>query len=138
MDAPAMISRKRFLQTAALASAHQVAMATYRRLERFFKRGTFFGIDETTHVHVDATRTAAVINCFNLEDHAVERSVKFNLTQVGLDAGSSYEVRGGSVQSTETRFAIDVEIPAYGHTLFELRRLDGRPGSAFTDQPHSS
>jgi hypothetical protein len=106
----------------AVRQAHRDAMATYRRLERFFKRGTFFGIDEMTHVHVDSTRAAAVINCFNLEDHAARRSIEFDLAQAGLDARGSYEVRGGTAQSTRTRYAVDVEIPAYGHTLLELRR----------------
>jgi hypothetical protein len=102
--------------------AHQDAMRIYRRLETFFKAGIFYGIDEMTHAHVHPSEPAAVINCFNLEDHPAKRSVEFAPDRVGLGAGRSYKVTGGTVRASGNTMMIDVEIPSYGHTLLELRR----------------
>jgi hypothetical protein len=107
----------------AVHKAHKEAMATYRRLESFFKAGTFYGIDETAHVHVHPTEPAAVINCFNLEDHDVTRRLEFDPRRYGLDAQASYETAGASLHRTGGRYIIEVAVPAYGHSLVELRKL---------------
>lgn len=77
--------------------AHQEAMAAYRRLKPFFASGTFEGIDELTHLHRHPSHPGAVVNCFNLEPQPVEREV--------VVAGRKHPVR----------------IPAYGHSLLEIR-----------------
>jgi len=101
--------------------AQKEAMATYRRLETFFKAGTFYGLDEMVHVHVHPTEPAAVINCFNLEDHAVNRRIEFALGKLGLEANGSYQVKGATARRTEDRYILEVAVAGYGHSLIELR-----------------
>jgi hypothetical protein len=104
----------------AARKAHKDGMATYRRLESFFKAGAFYGLDETVHIHIHPTEQAAVINCFNLEDHEVRRRVIFEPAKFGLDAAGSYQVKGASAQRSGNRYDIEVEIPSYGHRLLEV------------------
>jgi len=105
----------------AVQRAQHEAMATYRRLEAFFKRGTFYGLDEMAHLHVDPAHRGAVINCFNLEDHLVRRSLQFDLSQVALATTASYDVTGGMARRGGDHYEIEIEVPAYGHVLVELR-----------------
>jgi hypothetical protein len=100
--------------------AHKAAMKTYRRLKPDFAAGTFYGLDEMTHLHRHPTQSSAVINCFNLEDHAVERAVEIDPARYGLDPKSEYKVTGGESQSREGRYISKVVIPARGHTLLEI------------------
>jgi len=102
--------------------AQKEAMATYRRLETFFKAGTFYGLDEMVHVHVHPTEPAAVINCFNLEDHAVNRHIEVHPGKLGLEAMGPYQIRGATAQRTGDRYVIEIEIPSFGHSLIELHR----------------
>jgi hypothetical protein len=95
-------------------------MATYRRLESFFKAGAFYGLDEMVHVHVHPTEPAAVINCFNLEDHPVRRRLEIDPTKFGLDASRPYEIKGAPARREEDRYVVDVEIPSLGHVLLEM------------------
>jgi hypothetical protein len=102
--------------------AHKEAMATYRRLETFFKAGTFYGLDEMVHVHIHPTEPAAVINCFNLEDHAVKRRIEFQPRPWGLEPTGPYRIQGATAQRAEERYILDVEVPSYGHSLIEVRK----------------
>jgi hypothetical protein len=95
-------------------------MAAYRRLETFFKAGTFYGVDEMVHIHVHPSEPSAVINCFNLEDHPVRRTIEIDPVKIGLDARHKYEIRGASARPEENRYIIDVEIPSQGHVLLEM------------------
>lgn len=96
-------------QQAEAREAHRRAMAAYRRLKPFFAAGTFYGIDELTHVHRHPVQPAAVINCFNLEDQPVTRAIAFDPARFGLDPARRYAVPR------------QVAIPAYGHELIEVR-----------------
>jgi hypothetical protein len=104
----------------AVNNAHREAMASYRRLEPFFKRGSFYGVDEMVHVHVHPTESAAVINCFNLEDKPVTRRLEFAPSRFGLDHSKQYKVTGASVSRDAELYLLNVAIPAYGHCLVEL------------------
>jgi hypothetical protein len=106
----------------AVQKAHHEAMATYRRLDSFFKAGMFYGLDETVHVHVHPSEPAAVVNCFNLEDHPVRRRLEIDPGQFGLDASHRYDIKGAPSQWQENRYIVDVDIPSYGHVLFEMRK----------------
>ena len=53
-----------------VADAQKRAMVTYRRLERFFKRGAFFGLQEGIHAHALPEENAFVVNLFNLSDES--------------------------------------------------------------------
>jgi hypothetical protein len=104
----------------AARKAQHEAMATYKRLEVYFKAGEFYGLDEQVHIHIDPSRSGAVINCFNLEDHEVKRRIGFEPAKYGLDSGGNYQIKGAPAQRTGSRYDIDVTIPSYGHVLLEV------------------
>jgi hypothetical protein len=106
---------------AAVRQAQKQAMTDYRRLSPFFKAGRFYGLDETTHVHVHPTESAAVINCFNLEDHPAKRQIDFAPARFGLDGAKDYHIAGAEANRQGSRYVLEVGIAAYGHTLVEVR-----------------
>jgi hypothetical protein len=106
---------------AAVQGAHKEAMATYRRLEPFFKAGTFYGVDEAVHVHVHPTEQAAVINCFNLEERPGRREVEFIPGKFGLDAKRAYTITGVSAREIGDGYTLIFDVPALGHRLAEVR-----------------
>ncbi len=105
----------------AVRKAHQEAMAAYRRLERIYKAGTFYGLAETVHVHVDRNRTAAVVNCFNLDDRPIEKEAEFVPEKFGLDRARSYEAAGVPWRRTPHGLLLEFNVPARGHRLAEIR-----------------
>jgi hypothetical protein len=109
-------------EDAVAQKAHHDAMATYRRLEAFFKAGAFYGLDEMAHVHVHPSEPAAVVNCFNLEDHAVHRRLEIDPAKFGLNANRAYEIKGALARQEENRYVVEVEIPSQSHVLLEMRQ----------------
>jgi hypothetical protein len=107
-------------QDPAVQKVHHEAMATYLRLETFFKAGTFYGLDEMVHVHVHPTKPAAVINCFNLEDQLIRRTLKIDPQEIGLGRSGRFEIKGAAARLEENRYIVDVEIPSRGHVLLEM------------------
>jgi hypothetical protein len=103
--------------------AHQEAMATYLRFQEFFKAGTFYGLDETVHVHVHPRESAAVINCFNLSDDPMERIVEFHPAEVGLDSNGKFKFAGPSSQPVDAGYRLTFNVPAHGHRLAEVTRV---------------
>lgn len=99
---------------------HIEAMATYRKLKPFFTAGTFYGIEETIHVHRHPVQRAVVINCFNLEKQQAKRTFRFEPEQYGLDGGRSHRVLGAGSRKVRGGYDIEVEIAGYGHTLVEI------------------
>jgi hypothetical protein len=95
-------------------------MATYRRLKPFFAAGTFYGIDEMVHVHQHPDASAAVINCFNLEDQATVRTIELELGRFGLDPKKEYRVTGAPARRSGGRYTIEAAIPSRGHVLVEV------------------
>jgi hypothetical protein len=106
---------------AAVQKAHREAMATYRRLEPFFKAGAFYGVDETVHVHVHPTEQAAVINCFNLEERLARREVEFIPGKYGLDAKRAFTFTGVPAREMASGYTLIFDVPARGHRLAEVR-----------------
>ncbi len=102
--------------------AQKEAMATYRRLEPFFKAGRFYGIDEMAHVHVHPTQQAAVFNCFNLDENPARREITFDPAKYRLDPNASYEVRGVPSRAVGNQIVLTFEIPPLGHQLAEIYR----------------
>jgi len=96
-------------------------MTAYRRLEPFFKAGKFYGLDEMVHVHVHPTESAAVINVFNLESQLATRHIEFTPSQIGLDGAREYKTTGATARRRGELYALDVAVPALGHSLVELR-----------------
>jgi hypothetical protein len=100
--------------------AHKSAMTAYRRLKPYFAAGTFYGLDEMTHLHRHPSQASAAINCFNLEDHAVNRTIEFDLTRVGLDPQKAYNVDGATLRRSGTLCSFEVGIPSHGHKLIVM------------------
>jgi hypothetical protein len=107
-------------QDAAVHEAHQRAMATYRRLSPFYKAGSFYGLDETIHVHADPTRSAAVVNCFNLDVQPMRRVVEFIPGAYGLDPNRRYAITGTPSRPIPMGYALTVTVAALGHQLVEI------------------
>jgi hypothetical protein len=105
----------------AVRKAQKEAMATYRRLAPFFKAGKFYGLNEMLHVHVHPTESAAVINCFNLESKPASQHIEFAPSRFGLDGAKEYRAIGATASHHGERYLLDVVVPAYGHSLVELR-----------------
>ncbi len=102
-------------------SAHRRAMSAYRELSAFFKAGTFYGIEETVHVHVHPSAQAAVVNCFNLNEHSMRREIEFVAENFGLDRNRSYRVRGLPSRKSERGLVLEFDLPALGHQIAEVR-----------------
>lgn len=103
-------------------AAHKAGMAAYRRLKPYFAAGTFYGIDELTHVHRHPTDESAVINCFNLDARELSRDFEFHPDRFGLKAGRTYDIKGAESVSGAGPYRITVKLAAYGHTLLEVRQ----------------
>jgi hypothetical protein len=95
-------------------------METYRRLSPFYKAGSFYGLDETIHVHADPTRSAAVVNCFNLDVQPMRRVVEFIPGMYGLDPNRRYAITGTLSSPIPMGYALTVTVPALGHQLVEI------------------
>jgi hypothetical protein len=105
----------------AVRKAQKDAMAAYRRLEPFFKTGKFYGLGETVHVHVHPTEPSAVMNVFNLESQPATRRIEFKPSQIGLESSKEYQVTGATATRQGELYLLDVAVPAFGHSLVELR-----------------
>jgi hypothetical protein len=75
----------------AVVQAQKQAMQRYRELDRFYKRGQFFGINEEIHLHVLPADGAFVVNAFNLSDQPRTVSGNIALDKIGLDANRRYD-----------------------------------------------
>jgi hypothetical protein len=101
--------------------AHKKAMKAYMRLKPFYVRGTFYGIDELTHVHTLAEENSSVINCFNLDKKPLNKEMVCYLSDLGLKPAAKWEVTG----TRDWRFAngafhFKVEVPGMGAGLIEI------------------
>jgi hypothetical protein len=105
----------------AVRQSQKDAMAAYRRLEPFFKLGKFYGLGEMVHVHVHPTEPSAVINVFNLETTPSIQHIEFSPSKIGLSSSKEYKVVGATASRRGGLYILDVEVPALGHALVELR-----------------
>jgi len=77
-----------------IAERQKHEMCRYRSLERFFKRGEFYGISEEIHLHVLAEENAFVVNVFNLSDEPRLIQGKMNVSEIGIDPDRWYARSG--------------------------------------------
>ena len=77
---------------ALIAEIHKQSMKRYRELERFFKRGMFFGTSEEAHFHVLPKENAFVVTIFNLSNESRIVSATINAADIGLDLDRWYVV----------------------------------------------
>jgi hypothetical protein len=60
------------------------------------------------------------MNCFNLDEHPVEREIRFEPARLGLSSAKTYQFSGGSFNRSGDAYVGKVSIPALGHTLVEV------------------
>ncbi len=94
-------------------------MAEYLRLQEYYKRGVFYGIDEETHVHVLPER-GAVVNVFNLSDEPARRQFFVDLARMGLRPDGRVYVRGAGHVRLGDGVDLAVELPAWGAKVIEV------------------
>jgi hypothetical protein len=100
--------------------AHKQAMKTYKRLKRFYTQGTFYGLDETVHVHTLTDERRAVINVFNLSSKPETRELTFNLREIGLESQGKIEVKGASYTQKGSTITLRLNLPGMGTALAEI------------------
>ena len=103
-------------------SAHKQAMQDYRRLKRLYTQGAFYGLDETVHAHTLAGEGRCVLDVFNLGDVELEKEVRFQLADVGLQAGAPISVQGAAWDMTGGELRLSLKVPARGHRLVQIER----------------
>ena len=109
----------------AVANAQKLAMAEYRKLERFFKVGEFYGIHEEAHVHVLADEAAFVVNLFNLSDELRVIGATVVLKQISLDPDRWYvNPKGGSFDAASGTFSIHCRMAPWAAETIEVRAID--------------
>ena len=86
-------------------------MKRYRELERFYKRGEFYGLGEEAHVHALPDENSFVVNLFNLSDTPRVIGANVDVGAMGLDPNRWYfspyhipGVEGWSYGSGEMEF----------------------------------
>ncbi|MBI2929017.1 MAG: hypothetical protein HYY24_25415 [Verrucomicrobia bacterium] len=105
----------------AVVAAQQRAMKRYRELDRFFKRGEFFGISEEIHLHVLPEENAFVVNLFNLSDQPRTIAGSLALDKMRLDPKKSF--RGSSQWGTVENggFRVSLQMPPWSAEVAEFR-----------------
>jgi hypothetical protein len=95
----------------AVVEAQKRAMKRYRELDRFYKRGEFFGIGEEIHLHVLPGENAFVVNLFNLSGQPRTISGSIALDEIGLDATRRYEASSqcGTVEDGKLKVSLRME-----------------------------
>jgi hypothetical protein len=62
------------------------AMRLYKKLKHFFTRGTFYGINQNIHLHVDEDSKLGVITIYNLSSRSKTVEITIDKTKYGLSA----------------------------------------------------
>ncbi len=101
--------------------AQQAAMRRYRELERFYKRGEFFGISEEIHLHVMPGEQALAVNVFNLSDVSRKVSGRIALREIGLDPARPHACTEPWAAVRNGELMVEVVLPAWSAQVAELR-----------------
>ena len=105
----------------AVATAQKTAMSRYHELERFFKRGEFYGINKEVHLHALPAENAFVVNLFNLSNRKRAIGGSIELRRMGLSA-QRLESGTGVVGSLEKgMWTIHRELPPWSSQLVYVR-----------------
>jgi hypothetical protein len=103
-----------------VVNAHRQAMKLYLKSKPLFVGGAFFGLNELTHLHASRDGESAVINCFNLENHTVQRNITIDPANVRLSVNKSFSFTGAVFRKSAGKYIGNVEIAPLGHTLITL------------------
>ena len=105
---------------AGVRGAQKKATADYMRLKPHFAAGSFYGIDETIHVHRHPTAATAVINCFNLNEMPADKTFEFDPGCFELPVTKDYILTGAEIVRRRGTYCCKVIIPPMGHRLIEV------------------
>ncbi len=105
-----------------VVTAQQHALAKYRTLDRFYKRGEFVGISEEIHAHVMPAENAFVVNVFNLSDQPRRLEGRVPVAQLGIDPHRWYArtERWADFDAATGLFRVNCQLPAWGAQLIEF------------------
>ena len=107
-----------------VVQSQKKAMQRYRQLERFYKQGEFYGINEEIHLHVLADKNAFVVNLFNLSDETRTISGEFHLDKTGLDLNRWYGRSGKWGEFAKGVFKVSREMAPWSAEVGEFRAID--------------
>ena len=103
-----------------IVERQKLAMARYRRLDRFYKRGEFVGVNEEIHVHVLPEEQSCVVNIFNLNDAPRRIEGGIEVSELGLDPDRWYTRSDRQVTLSGGRLNVNAQLPPWGHQLVEI------------------
>ncbi|MBI2914679.1 MAG: hypothetical protein HYY08_02015 [Firmicutes bacterium] len=110
-----------------IAESHKLAMKRYRRLQRFFKEGDFYGLGEEIHVHALPDEGAFVVNLFNLSDESRVMEGRIRLADMGLDPDKWYvSPKGGWFDGSSGSFSVRRRLPPWSAQVAEVRPVPVR------------
>ncbi|MBC7329119.1 hypothetical protein H5T88_02040 [bacterium] len=102
--------------------AHKKAMSEYKRLKEYFTKGTFYGIDETVHIH-SIKGKGAVINLFNLGEKEERKYIAFKLEEIGLEPNAEIRIKGANWSREGSNVIIWADLPPKGCSLVEIEEV---------------
>ena len=98
--------------------AYKRAIAEYRSLKDLYARGTFYGIDEITHLHVLPEEGRCVVNAYNLTDAPISRQVEIKPIDIGLI--EELKVVGAPHHLIRGKLVLDLQIPPFSPLVIKL------------------
>ena len=101
--------------------AQQNAMRRYRELDRFYKRGEFFGISEEVHVHALASEQAMAVTLFNLSGQSRKIGGRIAIRDLGLDPARMYSSTEPWATVIGGELRVEREMPAWSAQVVEIR-----------------
>jgi hypothetical protein len=108
----------------AVAQAQKLAMNRYRKLERFYKEGDFYGMNEEAHIHALPNENAFVVNLFNLSDEPRVISGSITSEEMELERDRWYiNPKGGRFDSTSGVFSISRRMSPWSAETIEVRPI---------------
>jgi hypothetical protein len=105
----------------AVVAAQKAAMHQYHDLERFFKRGEFYGINEEIHLHALPEENAFVANLFNLSDQKRTIGGRIDLERMGLQGGQLVAGAGDVGSLEKGVWTIHRELPPWSAAVVYVR-----------------
>lgn len=120
----------------AVVEAQKRAMQQYRRLERFYKEGEFFGMHEEAHVHTLPDEQAFVVNLFNLAGTERHIGGHIGVERMGLDPDRWYIMpKGGHFDRRSGRFSVNRLLAPWSAETLEVRAIPAESKETENDTP---
>lgn len=97
----------------AVVQAQKQAMRKYHEIERFYKTGEFYGVNEEIHVHVLHKENAFVVSLFNLSNERRTITGQLDLTTTGLTGKQPYIASEPWGTVKENQLTVSQEMPPW-------------------------